>query len=92
LHARKAENGPKFQPRVLRLSPITKPRTGDEKMYLRIMAAILMLGGLSFGVTGCSDKSTVKEESEVSTPGGTTTVTKETQVEKSGENPPPAKP
>jgi len=42
------------------------------------------------GLAGCSDESKVKEQTTVSTPGGSATVTKETKVETSGNNPPSA--
>jgi hypothetical protein len=45
---------------------------------------------LSMAVTGCGEKSTVKEETEVKTPGGTTRVTEQKTVKQTGENPPPA--
>jgi hypothetical protein len=40
------------------------------------------------GLAGCSEKSAVEERSRVSSPEGTTTVTRETKVESSGKNPP----
>jgi uncharacterized protein YjbJ (UPF0337 family)/uncharacterized membrane protein YtjA (UPF0391 family) len=47
---------------------------------------------LTLGLAGCSDTSGVKEETKITTPGGTTKITDETKVQKTGENPPPAKP
>lgn len=56
-----------------------------------LVSAGLMLGILSLGLTGCAEKSTVKSETKITTPGGSTTVTKETEVRKTGDNPPPAR-
>jgi hypothetical protein len=53
------------------------------------VSAALMLGILSLGLTGCAEKTSVKSETKVTTPGGTTTVTKETEIKKTGDNPPP---
>jgi len=46
----------------------------------------------SIGLAGCSEKSTSKTETKVTTPGGETTTTIEREVKKSGDNPPPARP
>jgi hypothetical protein len=56
----------------------------------RLLSLAILLGGMTVGVTGCSKEATVKTETEVSGPGGTTTVTEEKTVETTGENPPPA--
>jgi len=56
----------------------------------RLLSLAIILGGMSLGVAGCSKEATVKTETEVSGPGGTTTVTEEKTVETTGENPPPA--
>jgi hypothetical protein len=45
---------------------------------------------LSMAVIGCGEKSEVKTEDKISSPGGTTTITKESKVKQTGENPPPA--
>jgi hypothetical protein len=42
--------------------------------------------------TGCEKKAGTTTETTVETPQGETTTTESTTVEKSGENPPPAKP
>lgn len=42
--------------------------------------------------TGCEKKAAVEETTTVETPEGSTTVTETTEVEQSGENPPPANP
>jgi hypothetical protein len=42
--------------------------------------------------TGCEKKTGTTTETTVETPQGETTVTESTEVEKSGENPPPANP
>ena len=46
-----------------------------------------------FCTGGCSEESKVQEKTKVSTPEGSTTVSKETKVESTGKNPPaPANP
>lgn len=49
-----------------------------------------MLAGLSIGVVGCTDESAVESKTQVKGPGGTTTVTDKTTVDKTGKNPPAA--
>jgi hypothetical protein len=56
----------------------------------RLLSLAILLGGMTLGVTGCSKESSTTKETEVSGPGGTTTVTEEKTVETTGENPPPA--
>jgi hypothetical protein len=56
----------------------------------RFFSLLVMLSILCVGSIGCSDKSTATKKTEVSTPNGSTTTTQKTEVEKSGENPPPA--
>jgi len=56
----------------------------------RLIACALILGVCSIGSFGCAEKETAKKETTVSTPGGTTTVTSKTEVEKKGKNPPDA--
>jgi hypothetical protein len=58
----------------------------------RILASILGLSMFSLGIVGCGDTATTKSETKVSTPGGTTTVTTEKEVKKTGDNPPAARP
>ena len=55
-------------------------------------ASVLVLSMFSLGIVGCSEKSSTTEETKVSTPGGTTTVTVEKEVETTGENPPSEQP
>ena len=55
-----------------------------------LMALAVVVGGMSLGLVGCSKEASVTSEKEVTGPGGTTTVTEETTVETTGENPPPA--
>jgi hypothetical protein len=47
------------------------------------------LTGFGIGLAGCTDESSSKSQTEVKTPGGTSTVTEKTTVTKSGNNPPP---
>jgi hypothetical protein len=54
------------------------------------MAGVLAMG-LGITLSGCSDESSAKKESTVSTPGGTSTVTEQTKVKQTGDNPPPPK-
>jgi ABC-type glycerol-3-phosphate transport system substrate-binding protein len=56
----------------------------------RIMAATLVASLVSLGMSGCSDaaKSSTKQETKISTPGGTTTITTERNVKTTGEKPP----
>ena len=58
-----------------------------RKMINTLMAG-LILGGLSVGMSGCSEETGVKEQTKITTPGGTTTQTDQTNVKKSGDNPP----
>ena len=58
----------------------------------RIFASVMMLGLLLIGAVGCAEKSSTMEETKVSTPDGTTKVTVEKEVTKTGDNPPAAKP
>jgi len=57
------------------------------------MNAILVgaaLAGLGLGAAGCGEQSGVKEETKVTTPGGTATETRQVKINKTGENPPAA--
>jgi hypothetical protein len=56
----------------------------------QFIAAVVVLSLFLLGMVGCADKATVTKETKISTPGGTTTVTVEEEIKKSGENPPPA--
>jgi hypothetical protein len=56
----------------------------------RFFSMLVTLSVVCVGAIGCSDTSTATKKTEVSTPSGTTTTTQQTEVEKSGENPPPA--
>ena len=55
----------------------------------RFFASALILGAVSgFGLVGCGEESKVKTTETESTPGGTTTTTKEIKVNSTGEAPP----
>lgn len=57
----------------------------------RVIAASLLAGVVSIGMAGCTEqKSSTKREVKINTPGGTTTITTEKEVKKTGDNPPPA--
>jgi hypothetical protein len=58
----------------------------------RIACAALFLTLFSVGIVGCGNKSSTKTETEITTPGGKTTITTERDVKQNGENPPPARP
>jgi hypothetical protein len=57
-----------------------------------LLATILGLGMLSLGLVGCSDTASTKTETKMSTPGGTTTVTTDKEVKKTGDHPPAERP
>ncbi len=59
------------------------------RKVIHAFGAGLILTGLAVGLTGCTDESSSKTQTEVKTPGGTATVTEKTTVTKSGTNPPP---
>lgn len=54
----------------------------------RLILTAAILPVLMLGTPGCAEKSTSKTEKTVSTPGGTTKVTEEVEVKKTGDNPP----
>ncbi len=59
----------------------------------RIFCAALMLSLFSLSMIGCAkDESSTKTETEMTTPGGKTTVTTEKVIKQTGENPPPVSP
>jgi len=53
-------------------------------MMKRIIATALSLGLISIGLVGCDEKSSVKTETKVTTPTGTKTITRETEIKESG--------
>lgn len=55
----------------------------------QFLSSALILSSISLGIIGCAHEATITEETKVSTPGGTTTVTVEKEVKKTGDNPPP---
>ena len=54
------------------------------------IAVTLVISLLSLGMIGCTDTSKATTKTQISTPGGTTTITTERTVEKTGEQPPAA--
>jgi len=60
-----------------------------RKLISATMMGVL-LTSFGVGISGCSDETSEKKETQIKTPGGTTTVTDEMKVKKTGENPPPA--
>lgn len=59
------------------------------KRFATLRAAVLGICVAGLGA-GCEKEASTESSTTVSTPGGTTTVEKSTEVEQSGENPPPA--
>jgi hypothetical protein len=58
----------------------------------RLVASTLILGSIFCGLAGCdTNKTTTSRETKITTPNGETTVTTQTEVKKTGENPPPAR-
>ena len=59
----------------------------------RVIAATVIASLVSIGMVGCTEKkSSTKQEMKISTPGGTTTITTEREVKKTGDNPPAVTP
>ncbi len=52
----------------------------------RLVIVAIALGLFSVGLIGCSEKESVKTETKVKTPGGTTTKTTETETKKTGDH------
>ena len=69
---------------------------GSQRKILnmkRVIAATLMAGVVSLGMVGCTEKTaSTKQETKIKTPGGTTTITTEKEVKKTGDNPPATTP
>jgi hypothetical protein len=59
-----------------------------RKLINTTLAGVI-LAGLSIGMVGCTEESGVTSKTEVKAPGGTTTVTDKTTIDKTGKNPPP---
>jgi len=60
----------------------------------RLIAVAVITGLASMGLVGCSEetKSSTKQETEIKTPGGTTTITVEKEVKQTGDNAPTTSP
>ena len=58
------------------------------KRLITILTIAIGIGSL--GIIGCAEKESAKKETTITTPGGKTTITTETEIEKKGKNPPPA--
>ena len=59
----------------------------------RMFVATVLASLVSIGMAGCSEatnptKSSTKQETTISTPGGTTTITTERDIKKTGDKPP----
>jgi hypothetical protein len=64
----------------------------ESRTMKRFFAFCVALSLATVLFTGCEKKAEKTTETTVETPGGETTTTESTTVEKSGENPPPANP
>ena len=58
----------------------------------RLMTCVLAVVLACTGGAGCAEKESAKKETTISTPGGKTTITTESEVKKTGKNPPGATP
>ena len=60
----------------------------------RVITATLIASVVSIGMVGCTEttKSSSKQETKIDTPRGTTTITIEKEVKKTGDTPPAATP
>lgn len=61
-------------------------------MYRMNLGLLLSTALIVLAASGCSDpnKSTIKQETKISTPNGTTTITTEKEIETTGKAPPAA--
>ena len=76
-------------------SRFTVPQVLKEKVFKmkRVIAATLIASVVSIGLIGCTEKKTsTKQEMKITTPGGTTTITTEKEIKKTGDNPPTTTP
>jgi hypothetical protein len=61
------------------------------RKFINTLMAVVMLGGFTVVLSGCTDESGVKTETTIKNPDGSkTTETRETKIDKNGENPPAA--
>jgi hypothetical protein len=58
------------------------------RKLMTAMLAVAILGGLTIGMVGCTEESSVTKETDIKGPGGTTKITEKAAVDKSGQNPP----
>ena len=65
--------------------PSLKGMNAMRTNNLRVLALPL---ALILGTIGCSEQSGVKEQTKITTPEGSTTITKDTKIETRGQNPP----
>ncbi len=72
-----------------------RPHNSNTKVFTmkHTTIALLIASLFSVGAIGCSEKkASTKQETMITTPGGTTTVTIEKEVKKTGKNPPSSTP
>jgi hypothetical protein len=60
------------------------------RKLINTLVAGIVLSGITVGFTGCTDETSTKEETKITTPQGTTTERQEVKVDKTGKNPPAA--
>lgn len=60
--------------------------TGSIPFMKRVILAATIASFLSFGFIGCAEKAKETKETKISTPGGTTKVTEEKKIEKTGDH------
>ena len=58
------------------------------KNRLSMLIAAGFVSSCLFGLSGCDDKAKVEQTEKVTSPTGTTTTTKSTEIKSSGSNPP----
>jgi hypothetical protein len=60
------------------------------RKFISTLLAGVILSGFSLALSGCTEETSTKEETKVTTPQGTTTESRQVKVDKSGKNPPVA--
>jgi hypothetical protein len=60
------------------------------RKFISTLLAGVILSGFSLALPGCTEETSTKEETKVTTPQGTTTESRQVKVDKSGKNPPSA--
>ena len=71
-----------------RAAEFSQYKDANMRKLITTTLAVAILAGLTFGMVGCTEESSVTKETDVKAPGGTTKITEKTSVDKSGQNPP----